>query len=211
MEAAAAVPTDDRAVIVLIRSTLASCTSRALVKASASRSTHSREASWARTRRSESSESITTAWSSRLRSLNIRRADAAGRMPLLWARASATTATIAMAATPGATNSATIAVASGQDECDGDGDELADGHPGSAGAFGDDLHDVAPTQLQDERPARRQDRVERVVAQPVDDALLKVRRVDRRGACHQGLDGDDADEQGEQRPRGGPIRRRSCR
>ena len=42
IDAAAAVPTDDSALIVLIRSTLASWTCRALVKASASRSTHSR-------------------------------------------------------------------------------------------------------------------------------------------------------------------------
>ena len=110
-DAAAAVPTDDSAEIVLIRSTFATCTCRALENASDSRSIHSVDASCARTSRNESSESVTTACRSRLRSLNTRPSRRAGRIPLLCASANTTTATMAIAATPGATNRATIAVA----------------------------------------------------------------------------------------------------
>ena len=54
-------PTEVTADRVLMRCVLAICTSRVPAKASASRSAHRSEASWARTRRNESSESVTTA------------------------------------------------------------------------------------------------------------------------------------------------------
>ena len=111
-----------------------------------------------------------------------------------------TTATIASAATPFATNTATTAVAVARTNAT-DAEiswltAIPDRPAPSVTTWTMSLRRMPSTNDQ------RADRiaVERLVAKLVDDLLLEANRVDRRGARHRRLDADDHDEHEQQRP-----------